>query len=100
MRSVYIPYIYPMNIATPVLAAKLREMDLFRSIEAPILMELAEKSGIIRVGAEVKSGDVLVGKITPKGESDLTGEEKLIVLEIGEIEKELDEDQVGYCESA
>ena len=51
MRSVYIPYIYPMNIATPVLAAKLREMDLFRSIEAPILMELAEKSGIIRVGA-------------------------------------------------
>ncbi len=34
--------------------------------------------GIIRVGAEVKSGDVLVGKITPKGESDLTGEEKLI----------------------
>jgi len=34
--------------------------------------------GVVRVGAEVKSGDVLVGKITPKGESDLTGEEKLI----------------------
>jgi DNA-directed RNA polymerase subunit beta len=37
-----------------------------------------DERGIIRVGAEVKSGDVLVGKITPKGESDLTGEEKLI----------------------
>ncbi|MBN2082441.1 DNA-directed RNA polymerase subunit beta [bacterium] len=37
-----------------------------------------DEKGIIRVGAEVKSGDVLVGKITPKGESDLTGEEKLI----------------------
>jgi DNA-directed RNA polymerase subunit beta len=37
-----------------------------------------DDKGIIRVGAEVKSGDVLVGKITPKGESDLTGEEKLI----------------------
>jgi DNA-directed RNA polymerase subunit beta len=37
-----------------------------------------DERGIIRVGAEVKSGDVLVGKITPKSESDLTGEEKLI----------------------
>ncbi len=37
-----------------------------------------DERGVIRVGAEVKSGDVLVGKITPKGESDLTGEEKLI----------------------
>jgi DNA-directed RNA polymerase subunit beta len=37
-----------------------------------------DERGIIRVGAEVKSGDGLVGKITPKGESDLTGEEKLI----------------------
>jgi len=34
--------------------------------------------GIVRVGAEVKAGDILVGKITPRGESDLTGEEKLI----------------------
>jgi DNA-directed RNA polymerase subunit beta len=34
--------------------------------------------GIVRVGAEVKAGDILAGKITPRGESDLTGEEKLI----------------------
>jgi DNA-directed RNA polymerase subunit beta len=34
--------------------------------------------GVIRVGAEVKSGDLLVGKVTPKGETELTAEEKLI----------------------
>jgi len=37
-----------------------------------------DERGIVRVGAEVSAGDVLVGKITPRGESDLTGEEKLI----------------------
>jgi DNA-directed RNA polymerase subunit beta len=37
-----------------------------------------DKDGIIRVGAEVKEGDILVGKITPKGESDPTPEEKLL----------------------
>ena len=33
-----------------------------------------DENGIIRVGAEVKSGDILVGKVTPKGETDLTAE--------------------------
>jgi DNA-directed RNA polymerase subunit beta len=37
-----------------------------------------DESGIIRVGAEVKEGDILIGKITPKGESDPTPEEKLL----------------------
>ena len=37
-----------------------------------------DENGIIRVGAEVKEGDILVGKITPKGESDPTPEEKLL----------------------
>ncbi|MCK5466647.1 DNA-directed RNA polymerase subunit beta [Candidatus Parcubacteria bacterium] len=37
-----------------------------------------DEDGIIRVGAEVRSGDILVGKITPKGESDLTAEERLL----------------------
>ena len=37
-----------------------------------------DERGIVRVGAEVTAGDVLAGKITPRGESDLTGEEKLI----------------------
>jgi len=37
-----------------------------------------DESGIIRIGAEVKEGDILIGKITPKGESDPTPEEKLL----------------------
>mgnify|MGYP003712749319 CR=1 FL=1 len=37
-----------------------------------------DENGIIRVGAEIKEGDILIGKITPKGESDPSPEEKLL----------------------
>ncbi len=37
-----------------------------------------DESGVVRIGAEVRSGDLLVGKVTPKGETELTAEEKLI----------------------
>ena len=37
-----------------------------------------DENGMIRIGAEVNPGDILIGKITPKGESDPTPEEKLI----------------------
>ena len=43
-----------------------------------------DDSGIIRVGAEVRPGDILVGKITPKGETQLTPEEKLLRAIFGE----------------
>ncbi|MBW1718750.1 MAG: DNA-directed RNA polymerase subunit beta [Deltaproteobacteria bacterium] len=43
-----------------------------------------DDSGIIRIGAEVKSGDILAGKITPKGETQLTPEEKLLRAIFGE----------------
>ncbi|MCD4742147.1 MAG: DNA-directed RNA polymerase subunit beta [Desulfobacteraceae bacterium] len=43
-----------------------------------------DKSGIIRLGAEVKSGDILVGKVTPKGETQLSPEEKLLRAIFGE----------------
>ena len=43
-----------------------------------------DESGIIHIGAEVKSGDVLVGKVTPKGETQLTPEEKLLRAIFGE----------------
>ncbi len=43
-----------------------------------------DESGVIRIGAEVKSGDVLVGKITPKGETQLSPEEKLLRAIFGE----------------
>ena len=37
-----------------------------------------DEDGIIRIGAEVKAGDILVGKVSPKGESALTAEERLL----------------------
>lgn len=43
-----------------------------------------DEDGIVRLGAEVRSGDILVGKISPKGESDLTPEEKLLRAIFGE----------------
>ena len=43
-----------------------------------------DEDGIVRTGAEVRSGDILVGKISPKGESDLTPEEKLLRAIFGE----------------
>ncbi len=43
-----------------------------------------DSEGIVRVGAEVKSGDILVGKITPKGETELTPEERLLRAIFGE----------------
>merc|ERR1712000_100328 len=41
-------------------------------------------SGVIRIGAEVKPGDILVGKVTPKGETQLSPEEKLLKAIFGE----------------
>ncbi len=43
-----------------------------------------DEEGVVRVGAEVKSGDILVGKISPKGESELTAEERLLRAIFGE----------------
>src|SRR3989475_5979212 len=43
-----------------------------------------DESGIVRIGAKVKPGDILVGKITPKGETQLTPEEKLLRAIFGE----------------
>jgi DNA-directed RNA polymerase subunit beta len=53
-----------------------------------VLANLDER-GIIRIGAEVKPGDVLVGKITPKGETELTAEEKLLRAIFGEKAREV-----------
>ena len=48
-----------------------------------------DADGIIRVGAEVKPGDVLVGKVTPKGETELTAEERLLRAIFGEKAREV-----------
>ena len=52
------------------------------------LKDLDER-GIIRIGAEVKSGDILVGKVTPKGETELTAEERLLRAIFGEKAREV-----------
>ena len=52
------------------------------------LKDLDER-GIIRVGAEVHAGDILVGKVTPKGETDLTAEERLLRAIFGEKAREV-----------
>ena len=52
------------------------------------LRDLDER-GIIRIGAEVKSGDILVGKVTPKGETELTAEERLLRAIFGEKAREV-----------
>jgi DNA-directed RNA polymerase subunit beta len=48
-----------------------------------------DEDGIIRIGAEVREGDILVGKITPKGETELTAEEKLLRAIFGEKAREV-----------
>ena len=48
-----------------------------------------EERGIIRVGAEVRAGDILVGKVTPKGETELTAEERLLRAIFGEKAREV-----------
>ena len=48
-----------------------------------------DEDGIIRIGAEVKSGDILVGKVTPKGETELTSEERLLRAIFGEKAREV-----------
>ena len=48
-----------------------------------------DSNGIIRIGAEVRAGDILVGKVTPKGETELTAEERLLRAIFGEKAREV-----------
>ena len=60
------------------------------------LLRNLDENGIVRIGAHVKPGDILVGKITPKGETELSPEEKLLTAIFGE--KALDvKDASLYC---
>ena len=59
-----------------------------RTCREDILKDLDER-GIIRVGAEVGAGDILVGKVTPKGETELTPEERLLRAIFGEKAREV-----------
>ena len=48
-----------------------------------------DENGVIRIGAEVRSGDILVGKVTPKGETEMTAEERLLRAIFGEKSREV-----------
>ncbi len=70
---------------------KLGPEDITRDIPnvgEDALRDLDER-GIIRIGAEVRSGDILVGKVTPKGETELTAEERLLRAIFGEKAREV-----------
>ncbi|MDE6733758.1 MAG: DNA-directed RNA polymerase subunit beta [Oscillospiraceae bacterium] len=58
------------------------------NLNGEVLKDLDER-GIVRIGAEVHSGDVLVGKVSPKGETELTSEEKLLRAIFGEKAREV-----------
>jgi len=58
------------------------------NISDEVLADLDER-GIVRIGAEVRDGDVLVGKVTPKGETELTPEERLLRAIFGEKAREV-----------
>ena len=58
------------------------------NVSEDILKDLDER-GIIRIGADVRTGDILVGKVTPKGETELTAEERLLRAIFGEKAREV-----------
>ena len=73
--------------ATPS-SARRRSQEISRMSARRLLQDLDE-SGIIRIGSEVNSGDILVGKVTPKGETELTAEERLLRAIFGEKAREV-----------
>lgn len=73
---------HPIDIRDTKLGPEVVTRDI-ANVSEDSLKDLDE-NGIIRIGAEVKAGDILVGKITPKGEQELTSEEKLLRAIFGE----------------
>ena len=70
---------------------KLGEEEITRDIPnvGDDALKNLDENGIVRIGAEVKSGDILVGKVTPKGEIELTPEERLLRAIFGEKAREV-----------
>jgi len=78
---------YTIDVRDTKLGPELITNDI-SNISEEKLKDLDER-GIVRVGAEVSSGDILVGKITPKGETELSAEEKLLRAIFGEKAKDV-----------
>ncbi|MEK7649170.1 MAG: DNA-directed RNA polymerase subunit beta [Patescibacteria group bacterium] len=84
--SIHIEH-YPLAVRDTKLGPEIITRDI-PNVSEEKLKDLDE-DGIIRIGAEVKSGDILVGKITPKGETELSPEEKLLRAIFGEKAKDI-----------
>ena len=65
-----------------------KSLETSRTVSEEVLADLDER-GIIRIGADVVPGDILVGKVTPKGETELTPEERLLRAIFGEKAREV-----------
>jgi DNA-directed RNA polymerase subunit beta len=78
---------YTLDVRDTKLGAEVVTRDI-PNISEEKLKDLDE-DGIIRIGAEVSSGDIMVGKITPKGETELSAEEKLLRAIFGEKAKDV-----------
>jgi len=78
---------YTIDVRDTKLGPELITNDI-PNISEEKLKDLDER-GVVRIGAEVSSGDILVGKITPKGETELSAEEKLLRAIFGEKAKDV-----------
>ncbi|MBX4190105.1 DNA-directed RNA polymerase subunit beta, partial [Candidatus Parcubacteria bacterium] len=78
---------YPIDVRETKLGPELTTYDI-PNVAAERLNDL-DPDGVVRVGAEVHSQDILVGKISPKGESDLTAEERLLRAIFGEKSRDV-----------
>ena len=84
--SIHIEH-YTIDVRDTKLGPELITSDI-PNISEEKLKDLDDR-GIVRIGAEVSSGDILVGKITPKGETELSAEEKLLRAIFGEKAKDV-----------
>ena len=83
-------HIEELRVRVPVTPSwdRKRSPVISRTLARTPLQDLDER-GIIRIGAEVHAGDILVGKVTPKGETELTAEERLLRAIFGEKAREV-----------
>ncbi|MBR4998351.1 MAG: DNA-directed RNA polymerase subunit beta, partial [Clostridia bacterium] len=79
------------QVKTEARTTKLGDEEITRDIPGvgEDALKNLDENGIVRIGTEVKVGDILVGKVTPKGETDLTPEERLLKAIFGEKTKEV-----------
>ena len=79
------------QVRTEARTTKLGDEEITRDIAGvgEDALKNLDENGIVRIGTEVKVGDILVGKVTPKGETDLTPEERLLKAIFGEKTKEV-----------